>query len=358
MQKNKTEKIPPPQRKLIELDPLLEPYAQVIAKRAEKISKVEHRLTGGRMTLSDFASGHEYFGLHFTEAGSDYGKTKFRKFLGFFSRTVKLCRYAEEEKPDAAVSQGSSYQVMAARLRGIPSLFMTDYENIFLTVASLFATRLAFPEIIPEEVLKEKKVPLEKVIRYPGLKEFSYLEDFVPDMDLPEKLGVADSDVLVVLRPPETRAHYHDSASESLFRDVLDFLAEADNARIVYLPRHENQTNWMRKHPLHTCGRLLIPDTAVDGLSLVYHADLVVGGGGTMNREAAVLGVPVYSIFTGQQGAVDRFLESERRLVRITSSSDIQNINVRKRETLDRMKIHASLKDFLVDHILTTVAER
>ncbi|MCF8111211.1 MAG: alpha amylase C-terminal domain-containing protein [Desulfobacteraceae bacterium] len=64
---NKTEKTSPQQKKLIELDPLLEPYAQIIAKRAEKISKVEHRLTGGHMTLADFASGHEYFGLHFTE---------------------------------------------------------------------------------------------------------------------------------------------------------------------------------------------------------------------------------------------------------------------------------------------------
>jgi predicted glycosyltransferase len=45
-------------------------------------------------------------------------------------------------------------------------------------------------------------------------------------------------------------------------------------------------------------------------LNLIWYSDLVISGGGTMNREAAALGVPVYSIFLGKSGAVDRYLSS------------------------------------------------
>ena len=73
-----------------------------------------------------------------------------------------------------------------------------------------------------------------------------------------------------------------------------------------------------------TNGKTLIPSRAVDGLNLLWHSDLVVSGGGTMNREAAAIGVPVYSIFRGKIGAVDRRLEQEGRLVMIRTSAEIQ----------------------------------
>ena len=59
---------------------------------------------------------------------------------------------------------------------------------------------------------------------------------------------------------------------------------------------------------------LLVPDDAVDGQSLVAGADLVVSAGGTMNREAVVLGTPVYTTFAGRMGGVDERLIAERRL--------------------------------------------
>ena len=60
--------------------------------------------------------------------------------------------------------------------------------------------------------------------------------------------------------------------------------------------------------------RLIVPERAVDGRSLVALADLLVSAGGTMNREAAVLGTPVWSIFEGRLGAVDEMLIREGRL--------------------------------------------
>ena len=43
-----------------------------------------------------------------------------------------------------------------------------------------------------------------------------------------------------------------------------------------------------------------------------------------MNREAAALGVPVYSVFRGRIGAVDQYLASQGRLVLLDSIEDVQ----------------------------------
>jgi predicted glycosyltransferase len=69
--------------------------------------------------------------------------------------------------------------------------------------------------------------------------------------------------------------------------------------------------------------RVIIPERVVDGLNLIWFSDFVVSGGGTMNREAAALGVPVYSIFRGKIGAVDRYLSETGRLTLIESPAEI-----------------------------------
>src|SRR6185369_6457827 len=74
---------------------------------------------------------------------------------------------------------------------------------------------------------------------------------------------------------------------------------------------------------------LLVPDHAVDAQSLIALADLVVSAGGTMNREAAVLGVPVYTTYGGRLGGVDEALIREGRLVPLT---DPRALEPRKRD--------------------------
>src|SRR5210317_1252317 len=51
--------------RLLAIDPYLKPYEKVIHRRLSKITEAETRLTVAKMTLADFSSGHEYFGLHF-----------------------------------------------------------------------------------------------------------------------------------------------------------------------------------------------------------------------------------------------------------------------------------------------------
>jgi predicted glycosyltransferase len=70
--------------------------------------------------------------------------------------------------------------------------------------------------------------------------------------------------------------------------------------------------------------RLILPERAVDGRSLVAFADVLVSAGGTMNREAAVLGTPVWSVFEGKLGAVDELLAREGRLRFLTDPAEVE----------------------------------
>ena len=87
------------------------------------------------------------------------------------------------------------------------------------------------------------------------------------------------------------------------------------------LARNDEQRRAVRELGLE---RVLVPERAVDGRSLVAFADLLVSAGGTMNREAAVLGTPVWSIFEGRLGAVDEQLAREGRLRFLSDPVDIE----------------------------------
>jgi predicted glycosyltransferase len=74
---------------------------------------------------------------------------------------------------------------------------------------------------------------------------------------------------------------------------------------------------------------VIVPERAVDAQSLIAFADLVVSAGGTMNREAAALGVPVYTTYGGRLGGVDEELIRQGRLRPLT---DPRALELHKRE--------------------------
>jgi predicted glycosyltransferase len=162
---------------------------------------------------------------------------------------------------------------------------------------------------------------------YDGLKEDVYAASFSPDSSILTDLGVGQDDILVTIRPPATEAHYHNPEAESLFVEVVNFLGATPGLRMVILPRNPvRETEFIHRTWSRWChdGRIIIPQHVLNGLNLVWHSDLVVSGGGTMNREAAALGVPVYSIFRGKPGAVDRHLAACGRLVLIETVTDVR----------------------------------
>src|SRR5439155_2059760 len=178
---------------------------------------------------------------------------------------------------------------------------------------------------IPPDRLARFGARPPKLLRYPGLKEEYYLSDFEPDPAVPERLEVDRDRVLVVLRPPPDVSLYH-RHSNPLFPQTLGFLGDLDTVHSIVLPRTEEQRDYVRKLALPS---VIVPDRAVDAQSLTAVADVVVSAGGTMNREAAALGVPVYTTYGGRLGGVDEELIRQGRLKPLT---DPRALELQKRE--------------------------
>ena len=138
------------------------------------------------------------------------------------------------------------------------------------------------------------------------------------DPSIVADLGLTERDILATIRPSATDAHYHNPEAEVLFVEVVEFLGATPGVRMVILPRSASaQCDFVQRTWPQWCNekKIILPTQALDGLNLVWFSDFVVSGGGTMNQEAAALAMPVYSIFRGKLGAVDRYHSREGRLI-------------------------------------------
>jgi len=246
------------------------------------------------------------------------------------SRVRALHRWALVHRPDVAVSHNSYAQIVAARLVGVPAVTAMDYEH---QPASHLAFRLSstilLPEVFPPRAAARFGGTTTKVRRYPGLKELLYLGDFEPDLGVLADLGLSRGAgyAIVVTRPPPTGALYHRHGND-LYGEAISTLAHQANVRCVVLARTREQ----RERVGPALQRCLVPDRTVDARSLMHSADLMLGAGGTMTREAALLGVPTVSVFAGRPAAADTWLELRGLLRRLQAAEELAAVSIRAHE--------------------------
>lgn len=263
----------------------------------------------------------EYYGIQARVIGKHYGKQKILKLLGTIWRAVALAYVVRREKVDVSATHGSRGCMLASAVLGIKTIAIIDYEHT--AQMSLKNVWVIYPEIIPTSGRARNGVTY---LNYPGIKEDVYLPAFHPDPRLRSRLGIAQDELLVTVRPPATEAHYHNPEADGLLVATLDMFSAMPGARVLLLPRNKSQEKKLRAAWTEeiASGKIVIPARVEDGMNIIWNSDLVVSGGGTMNREAAAMGVPVYSIFRGPIGAVDRFLSSEGRLVLLESVEQVR----------------------------------
>src|SRR5206468_5184012 len=176
------------------------------------------------------------------------------------------------------------------------------------------ATRVVVPDAIPADRLAKYTAVPPKLQQYPGLKEEYYLSDFEPSEQVLRDWNIDPARVLVVLRPPPDVSLYH-RHSNPLFPQTLEHLGRLEDVHAFVIPRTDEQRDFVKSLDLPS---VIVPEQAVDAQSLIAYADLVVSAGGTMNREAAALGVPVYTTYGGRLGGVDEELIRDGRLRPLT----------------------------------------
>ncbi|HYG36027.1 MAG TPA: DUF354 domain-containing protein [Clostridia bacterium] len=291
------------------------------------------------------------FGLTYKKVGRHYGKSPLLKVWGLVWRSLQLAPFVLREKPILGLSHGSRGQILLCNLMRIPTVMIMDYEHA--QTPPLVRPRW---EIVPKVLLSESLhcTSRERIRSYDGIKEDVYAPEFKPDPALRSQLKL-HGDIVVTVRPPANEAHYHNPESEALFVQFMNRVVSTPGTCTVLLPRNKRQEAQIRNQWPHWFSRnqVIIPREAVDGLNLLWHSDLVVSGGGTMNREAAALGVPVYSIFRGKAGAVDRQLQREGRLTLIESNEEAGSkipLERRKRGNAPDRASRAALED-IIKHI-------
>jgi hypothetical protein len=273
-------------------------------------------------------------GIPYTLIGRHRGKSLARKAWGLLSRSLRLVAFARGRGFDVAFSHASNDLAVAAWLRRIPHLIVHDYEhaNLSYAVNARLASRILVPEVITPAPVIAHGARAERVGTFPGLKEHVYLDAATVAAADPaavrRELGIADADALVVVRPPATMSAYHRFENER-FDALLELLVSASGARVVLLPRTPEQRAALAAR---FGGRALMPEAALDGTSLVLAAACVVSAGGTMNREAAVLGTPAYTVFAGEMGAVDRDLVARGMLVEVGEDAVVPTTGAARRE--------------------------
>ena len=284
------------------------------------------------ITARDFAQTKQLLNLYKINGkiiGKHGGKNKIKKVLNLILRALQLYFYMFGKKVDIALSHGSRSQLVATKILFIKSVLMLDYEYTEHIIFNNLATILLIPSIIPNNRLKAAGFNLKKVKRYNGFKEEIYLKDFVPNNYLRQSLHIPENSILVTIRPPGMVGNYHNSKSESIIEKIISKVLQVDNTYILIVNRTKEDEQLIRRKFGDQVHYL---DVVVDGIQLIWNSDAFISGGGTMNREAALLGIPTYSIFTGQKPYLDIFLSDEDKLIFVDSLDKVNNVSIKPRK--------------------------
>jgi uncharacterized protein len=292
------------------------------------LSEAGHEVS---VTARDYAQTVDLLaqkGIRYSLIGRHRGAHASAKAVGLLSRSTALIAYGRGRHFDVAFSHNSNDLAVAAWTLRIPHLVVHDYEHAKTSYAvnARLATRILVPEAIPTAAIVAHGARPAKVGHFPGLKEHVYLGPDTPTEDLRDLLGATGDQVLAVLRPPATMSAYHLGFGNELFSQLITAIGERTDVAAVLVPRTKAQAEEL----VPTLpANMFVPEGVLDGPSLISSADLVISAGGTMNREAAVLGTPAYTVFAGQQGAVDDDLIRRGLLVDARDVADVKFVRKR-----------------------------
>ncbi len=271
---------------------------------------------------------------------------KILKTLGVILRTISLVNAYKGKKIDLAISHGSRSQILAAKILGIPAISLDDYEK-----SNQFLVRFTCKTLVPCVINKSNWGRYQKKIEhYPGLKEHIYLFNYNFDETIFEKLKLDRSSIIILLRPEAPTSHYYNRKSTRLLWLILRYISKSPNVSVIFLPRNKRQQNEVSRFFNIKKIKYLIPKSEDFGFEIITTADLVIGGGGTMLREAACLGIPAYSYFSGLWGDVDNYLLSIGRLIKIENRQDIEKIKIIKRNN-KLTPVHSEAKKYIIKYI-------
>jgi uncharacterized protein len=308
------------------------------------------------ITIRSFSQTEELarsYGFDFVTIGTHRARHHVATRVGeTTARACKLAPYVWKRKATAAVSHNSRALLLASYFLNIPAMTLYDYEFAFSAFSNRVSQKVVVPSEIPVARLLDQGLRLDKLVRYPGLKEEVYVYDFQPKEDILSELDLDPARQIITLRPPQTWAHYHNTWSEVLLDALIRRLGQEQSAQVMVLCRTAEQADAMsHKYGLDS-PPFRVLRKAVDGLSLMWYSDAIFSGGGTMVREAALLGLNAHSIFAGKLGAADAALERQGKLKMIREVSEIDRLSFEKRKGVPQLNRSSETRDFVCEQVV------
>jgi len=326
------------------------PHVLIMRPLVEELTRRGHQVLFTARDRTNTPELLDLYGYSYRKIGGQYRSGSLGKILGTLNRAWSLWRAMKSESPDVSFGHGSRSLPIASKLMGVPSITMYDYEWVDATLFNWGCQSILWPEAISEQRWRETGVSLSTVKSYPGYKEELYLGGREFDTTIAADLSLREDSVRVLLRPPATTAHYHNPEAEIILDEILKKLADADNVQLVFLPRTPDQIELPKRLGVK---EIIIPNKVYDGPSLVATMDMVISGGGTMTREAAIMGVPSYSFFRGQSGMVDESLTDAGKLTMMANAEEVlERLRVQKRQGELVQPDPSHLVDFIISTIL------
>jgi predicted glycosyltransferase len=249
-----------------------------------------------------------------------HGKTLKDKLIFYAERVIALSELISNAKPKVAIAKHSVELPRVAFGLNIPIIFVVDNEHAEaqnrLTLS--LANEIIKPIATDENKLRE--CGGRNFINFDGTCEVanvnSRLKGYYPiDNDILEKLEISNEKPTIVMRPCPNSSYCN--GHKDILPDIIKELRNRIDCNIVVFPRDEYQKEDYIKL------NAIVPKNTIDALSLLYNSDFMIGAGGTMNRESAILGIPTVSCYPQELLGVDIYLIEKNRMIH---TNDIKEI--------------------------------
>jgi predicted glycosyltransferase len=248
----------------------------------------------------------ERAGLQLTYVGDRGARGPEEQLLAATRRQAEMIPIVKDFKPMVAVSIASAVCARVAFGLGIRHIAVNDSPHS--EVAGRLSIPLSFhllcPWVIPYRAWSRFGIERDRVSTYHALDPAAWLKRDPLPGPVPK---LAKRKKTIVVRVQESDAPYLSNADMQWTDRVLESLGDGfPDSNLVALCRYDYQVAEIRNK---FGSRWLVPDQIVSGQGLLAKTDLFVGMGGTMNAEAALMGVPTISAFQGSL-YTDSYLES------------------------------------------------
>ena len=248
----------------------------------------------------------ERSGLKLEYVGNRGRKGEEDQLVAATRRQAEMIPLVRDFRPQAAVSIASAVCARIAFGLKIKHIAVNDspHSEVAGRLSIPLSHHLLCPWVIPYSAWKRFGIGKDRVTTYHALDPAAWLKRASLPGPVP-KLRTGRKTITV--RVQESDAPYLASSDAKWVDAVLASLLEVfPDANLVALCRYDFQVEEIRKK---FGSKWIVPGEVVSGHDLLSSTDLFVGMGGTMNAEAALMGVPTISAFQGEL-YTDRYLGS------------------------------------------------